>query len=102
METSNLMKKTPSSHYTVKTVVIDYDAKSFVLYIPGYKPVELLFMEVESFMEEYDSKLYDYLLCKSTMTKKVLEAVDIGYDFIIGFIFRNYNIISLATLSRVR
>ena len=81
METGNLMKKTPSSHYTVKTVVIDYDAKSFVLYIPGYKPVELLFMEVESFMEEYDSKLYDYLLCKSTMTKKVLEAVDIGYDF---------------------
>lgn len=82
MESRNVMKKTPVSHYTIKTIAIDYDAKSFVAYIPGYKPVEILFIEVESFMEEYDPKLYEYLLCKSTMSKKILEAVDIGYDFI--------------------
>jgi hypothetical protein len=81
MENRNVMEKRPSEQYKVKTVVIDYDTKSFVAHMPGYKPVDILFIEVESFMEEYDTKLYEYLLCKHTMPEKVSEAVDIGFDF---------------------
>lgn len=81
MENRHVMEKRPTSQYTVKTVVIDYDAKSFVIHIQGYKPVEILFLEVESFMCEFDEKLYDYLECKDSMKEKIFEGVDIGYDF---------------------
>ena len=57
------------------------DRGSFVVNLKGYKPIEIYFMEIESYIREFDEKLYQYLTKFDTITEKISEAISIGYDF---------------------
>lgn len=65
----------------IQRIYIDYEKSSFMVYIKDHKPVDLLFLEVEGYIEEYDKKLFDYLSKINGLANKIDEAEDIGYNF---------------------
>lgn len=81
MDNRYVVERKKTSQYNITHVIIDYDTETFVIHIKGYKKVELLFLEIESFISEYDEKLFEYLQCKDTLEDKIHEATEIGYDF---------------------
>ena len=70
-----------NSDYIIETIIVDYGKLSFVVHITGYKEVEVLFLEIESFIAEYDKKLHLYLQNFIGIENKIIEAIDIGYNF---------------------
>ena len=67
--------------YHVTSITVDYDSKEFIVRFQGYQPIEILFLEIESFIAEYDDKLAKYLERIDKLEDKIFEAIDIGYDF---------------------
>ena len=71
----------PITTYNIKKINIDYNKESFILSFDNYRDIPISFIEIEAFIFEYDLALHNYLMCKLLISDKILEGVDIGYDF---------------------
>ena len=67
--------------YTVQDFYVDWDESLFDVKLRGYKMMNVMFYEFESFIREFDPKLYKYLRRFKQLDDKIAEALDIGFDF---------------------
>ena len=70
-----------SQKLIINSVIPKIDSELFFVNIKGYKRFPVYFMEVDSFIREFDYKLADYLDKFEDVKDKIEEAIDIGYDF---------------------
>lgn len=67
---------------TILSIYPIFDEKpKFRVNIKGYKSLDVLFLEIDNFISEYDPKLGKYLSKFDNIEDKVKDAMSIGYDF---------------------
>ena len=92
---------------TLISIDVNYGGKGcFMVNLKGYKSIEIYFMEIENYIQEFDEKLYKYLLQFKTIREKISEAISIGYDFedLISDYIKNlieYGLITLSIDSKI-
>lgn len=90
----------------VNSVEVNSALECFIVHIKSHKPLKIYFIEIENFIGEFDFKLEKYLDKFDNVKDKVIEAVDIGYDFeemICDYIQNlvEYGLITLSPLNEI-